>query len=231
MKITVNIEKRYVYGIFSLLVLLIGIVGVYAEVTKTAPWHKASEIEMNGGKSLQETIEGIQASSGDISSMELETWTFQEIRSDYVHGGDGNCHDFDSQDCDGDGCKDDYSCTYEDYLENHECKDYFGGIQGSIYLGGAGHYFDVTCKHNVHKLNLLDELIQSTIGSNPYCKGILCPERYKDDGTCDDKSDVISCGDTSSSSYSLCGDSDCTPEEACGSPGYCEYDCGECYTW
>ncbi len=44
MKLEVNIEKKYAYGIFGLLLILIGIVGVYA-VDTSLPYHSADQIQ------------------------------------------------------------------------------------------------------------------------------------------------------------------------------------------
>jgi len=59
MKIKINIEKKYVYFIFSLLILIIGVIGVDAYVDKTGPWHDDNSVEININnqiKSLQEAI-------------------------------------------------------------------------------------------------------------------------------------------------------------------------------
>lgn len=57
MKVVINFDKKYVYGIFTLIVLVIGVVGVYAGVDKTKPYHNASQIEMANGQSLQEVMD------------------------------------------------------------------------------------------------------------------------------------------------------------------------------
>ncbi len=55
MKLEVNIEKKYAYGILGTLILLAGILIVYAEIDTSQPYHDASQIRGLDTDSLMES--------------------------------------------------------------------------------------------------------------------------------------------------------------------------------
>jgi len=74
MKLEVNISKGNMFVLIAVLIVIGGIFFIHAGVSKSSPWHSASQIEASSGKSVQEEINSIK---GSISA--LQTFSAGDI--------------------------------------------------------------------------------------------------------------------------------------------------------
>jgi hypothetical protein len=82
MKLEVNISKGNMFVLIAVFVVIGGIFFIHAGVSKSSPWHSASQIETSSGKSVQEEIDTIKSlqtfSAGNVivaTSNAVETST------------------------------------------------------------------------------------------------------------------------------------------------------------